>query len=209
MAQRVRFVAQSSSHVVGSPCGRRASFVRRGQRHRATNGHRRSSGQKRARCPAARAHPGSRTTCARADSPIDGVGLNPNERMSPPPPRPPNMCTETKWGKMLRLRSSKRGNAGRTERRLVSASAQSSAATPRACSRGLTCPARLRSGRRAGAAPPSVPLPSSVARPARYMKATGFARTECTLPSLGRGRRRRRRRSSVHSRSLARSIRPN
>ena len=59
-----------------------------------------------------------------------------------PPPLPPNMCTETKWGKMLRLRSSQRGNAGRTERRLVSASAQSSsAATPRACSRGLTCPA--------------------------------------------------------------------
>ena len=107
---------------------------------------------------------------------------------APPPPRPPNMCTETKWGKMLRLRSSKRGNAGRTERRLVSASAQSSAAaaTPRACSRGLTCPARLRSGRRAGAAPPSAPPPASVARPARYMKATGFARTECTLPSLPR-----------------------
>ena len=86
---------------------------------RATNGHRRVVGPKARACrPAARAHPGSRTTCARADLPIDGdVGLNPNERMptpQPPPPRPPppaNMCTETKWGKMLRLRSSQRGNA--------------------------------------------------------------------------------------------------
>ena len=112
---RAVFVARSG---VGSPYGRRASFVRRGQRHRAGNERPPSLvGPKARACrPAAHAHPGSRTTCARADSPIDGVGLNPNERMPPPPPpRPPppaNMCTETKWGKMLRLRSSQRGRTG-------------------------------------------------------------------------------------------------
>ena len=119
-AARVRFVAQSSSHVVGSPCGvppLSAAANGTGQRTATVVGP-----KARACRPAARAHPGSRTTCARADLPIDGdVGLNPNERMptpQPPPPRPPppaNMCTETKWGKMLRLRSSKRGNAGRAD----------------------------------------------------------------------------------------------
>ena len=163
MAQRVRFVA----HVAGSPCGvppLSAAANGTGQRTATVVGP-----KARAYRPAARAHPGCRTTCARADSPIDGVGLNPNERMPPPPPRPPppaNMCTETKWGKMLRLRSSQRGRTdGRTERRLVSASAPSAAAaTPRACSRGLTCPERHRSGRRAGAAPPSVRPTAGVGR---------------------------------------------